>query len=73
LVKILNPDRRSKFVTKIWHNVGEKFQSPEALKERLVKTFEDKLPSASSLDVGYFERRGNAKRWIEDQDDLDAM
>ena len=38
-----------------------------------MKTFEDKLPPCCSLDIGYFERRGSAKRWIEDQDDLDAM
>lgn len=73
MVKVLNPDQKSKFVTKIWHNIREKFHSPEALKERLVKSFEDKLPSASSVDIGYFEKRGSAKRWIEDQDDLDAM
>lgn len=28
---------------------------------------------ASDLDIGYFEKQGNAKRWIEDQEDLDAM
>ena len=70
VVKILNPDQKSKYVTNIWHAVVEKFQSPVALK---VKTFEDKLPPCCSLDIGYFERRGSAKRWIEDQDDLDAM
>ena len=73
LVKILNPEYKSKFVTKIWHNVCERFDSPDMLKERLVKSFEDKLPPLSSLDIGYFERRGSAKRWIEDQEDLDAM
>lgn len=73
LVKILNPEQKSKFMTKICHNVRDRFDSPKSLKEKLVATFKDKLPSVSSLDIGYFERRGSAKRWIEDQADLDAM
>lgn len=72
-VKIINPEQRSKFVTKIWHNIHEKFDCPETLKRKLVESFEDKLPLASDLDIGYFEKQGNAKRWIEDQEDLDAM
>ena len=72
-MKIVNPEQKSRFVTKIWHNVGTKFDSPATLKERLFETFQDKLPPISSLEIGYFERRGSAKRWIEDQDDLDAM
>ena len=67
LVKILNPEQKSKFVTKIWHNMHDRFDSPNSLKEKLVATFKDKLPQLTSLDIGYFERRGSAKRWIEDQ------
>ena len=41
-LKIFNPEQKSKFVTKIWHNVQEKFSSPNTLKERLVKTLAEK-------------------------------
>ena len=71
LVRFINPDQKSKFVTKIWHDVHEKFSSATALKLKLVDTFEEKLPSFSDLECGYFEK--NAKRWIEDNQDLQAM
>ena len=70
LVKLLNPEQKSKFMTKIWHNVHD---SPENLREKLVKTFENKLPPAFALDIGYFERWGSTKQWIKDQEDLEAM
>ena len=43
------------------------------LKLKLIETFEDKLPPLSELELGYFEKKNNAKRWIEDQDDLEAL
>ena len=55
LVKIVNPEYKSRFVTKIWHNVSERFDSPDSLKQKLVENFEDKLAPVSSLDIGYFK------------------
>lgn len=51
LVEILNAEHKSKFVTKIWHNVHDKFNCPQALKDKLYETFEDKLPSATALEI----------------------
>jgi len=31
------------------------------------------LPSFSDIEIGYIEKRSNAKRWIEDTEDLEAM
>ena len=73
LVRIINPEQRSRFVTKIWHHVRERFNSPDLLKLRLIETFEDKLPPLSELELGYLEKKTNAKRWIEDRDDLEAL
>ena len=37
-----------------------------------METFEGKLPPLSELELGYLEKKTNAKRWIEDRDDLEA-
>lgn len=71
-MKFINPEQQSKFV-KIWHDVHSKFGSPRALERKLVDSYHDRLPGESDLVTGYFEKRSNAKRWIEDQEDLDAM
>ena len=60
-------------MAKVWHNVHDNFNCPQTLKDKLYETFEDKLPSATALEIGYFDRRGSTKRWIEDKEDLDAM
>lgn len=39
----------------------------------MITTFEEKLPTLSELKCGYLEKRTNAKRWIEDDKDLEAM
>jgi len=73
LVRVINPEQRSKYITKIWHYVRQKFDSPDTLKYKLIESFEDKLPSFSDIEIGYIEKRSNAKRWIEDTEDLEAM
>ena len=55
-----------------WHDIHEKFGSARQLKQMLISTFEEKLPSLSDLECGYFEKR-TAKRWIENDKDLNAM
>ena len=55
LVRLINPEQKSNFVTKIWHNVSEKFSSMSALKLKL-ETYEEKLPSFTDLECGYFEK-----------------
>ena len=43
------------------------------MKLKLIEAFEDKVPPMSQLKCGYLEKRTNAKRWVEDDKDLDAM
>ena len=73
VVRIINPAQKSKYITKVWHNVTEKFVSASALKQRLLDTFEEKLPPISELECGYLEKRTNAKRWIEHDEDVKAL
>lgn len=58
-------------MNKVWHNITEKFNTFDELKEQLFGSFEDKLPELSELSVGYIEK--GAKRWIENDKDLNAM
>jgi len=65
LVRIINPEQRSRFVTKIWHHVRERFNSPDILKLRLMETFEDKLPPLSEIELGYLEKKTNANAGLK--------
>ena len=71
LVRIINPEQRSKFIVKIWHDIHEKFEHASELKTKLVVSFEDKLPPLSGLQCGYLHK--GSKRWIENDKDLEAM
>jgi len=44
LVPIISPEQKNKFITKVWHDVHEKFLSTQQLKQKLISTFEEKLP-----------------------------
>ena len=70
-MRIINPEQKSKHVTKIWHNVDKKFATCKELKLKLIETFEEKLPNFSELQCGYFEK--GSKCWTENDDDLEAM
>jgi len=72
LVCIISPEQKTKFITKVWHDVHERFLSTLQLKQKLISTFQEKLPPLSELECGYFEKRATGKRWIDDKD-LDAM
>ena len=50
-----------------------KFGSALELKEELIASFGEKLPQLSELECGYLEKRSNAKRWIEEDKDLEVM
>ena len=36
-------------------------------------TFSEQVPEGENFSVGYFEKPGNSKRWIESAEDLKAM
>ena len=71
LVRLINPQQKSKHVTKMWHGVTERFVDVDQLKRKLQSDFGDKLPPFPAIEFGYLEK--NSKRWIEDERDLDAM
>lgn len=73
LVKFISPTKKSKYITRVWHGVGNVFESLIQLQEKLMEDFPDKLPSSPTFEVGYIEKRNNAKRWIEGTADLTAM
>lgn len=70
---IINPQRKSNYNVRIWHNVHEKFTSPEALKEKLMDTFTEYVPDNIDFKIGYFGKPGNSKLWVETAEDLKAM
>ena len=69
VVQIIDPDCKTQFVTKVWHDIHTKFTSAK----QLIATIEEKLPMLSELKCRYLEKCTNAKRWIEDNKDLEAM
>ena len=71
LVRFVNPDQKSQYVTKIWHNEHSKFKSISHLKQSLCESFEDKLNGSENFVCGYLDKA--SKRWIEDDQDLEAM
>ena len=73
LVQIINPAKRSDYVTRTWHGVHETFDSPAAIRQKLKESFSDKVPSSTDFAIGYFEKRCNAKRWIEEAADCKSM
>lgn len=72
-VKILNPNKRKKPLTRLLHNFTGKFRTIEEIKEKLHSEFEDVLPESSSLDVGYFDGRQSVKMSLISTKDIDAM
>ena len=73
LVRIIPPAKKDT-KTFEWHGVTEVFTSPSVLKQKLIDSFQNKIPGDSeALQVGYIAKRGNGKRWIEEQADLTSM
>ena len=64
-------DKKTKPVTRIWHDVHVKFKRVTELKDRLVSSFEDKLAPLCDLECGYMETI--SKRWLESEGDIEAM
>ena len=50
-VKIINPQKKSDFIVLTWHQMTEKFQTPSELKERLIKSFSDRVPSHQDFHI----------------------
>ena len=72
-MKIYNPARRSKFVVRHLHNVSHKFESVSALRSALYHEFEEVIPEEGEYNIGYFEGKQQAKKWLVCKQDLEAM
>lgn len=55
-----------------WHDTHEKFTSVQSLSNQLQDSFKDQLPS-TDYDIGYIAKRGNAKRWIICDADIESL
>ena len=56
VVRFINPDQKSKYVTKIWHNEHTMFKSVCDLKRGLCESFEDKLNGSENFVCGFLEK-----------------
>ena len=64
-------EKKTKTVTRIWHDVHGKFKHAKELKDQLVSSFEDKLGSLCDLECGYMEKK--SQRWLENDKDIEVM
>ena len=74
-VKVMNPEKAKDFKLFTWHDVHEKFKTPDDLKGKLQESFGEHVPE-SDFDVGFFESRSTAasnRKWIISDNDLDRM
>ena len=75
-VKVLNPIRRKKAITRQLHDFTGRFSTVLQVKQQIIKELGDILPTSPSpdlIEVGYFEGRQSTKLVIASSKDLDAM
>ena len=71
---VQDPKKKSKYVVRQWHGIGQAFQSSDELNRLLQDAFPDDLPALTSdFYVGYFEPPSGAKQWIIDDRDLQSL
>ena len=71
---VQDPKKKSKYVVRQWHGVGQAFQCSDEMKRLLQDAFPDDLPALTSdFYVGYFEPPNGAKHWIVDDRDLRSL
>jgi len=72
MIKLINSKRKSDFTIRNWYDIGKKLDTISDLKRKLTATFSDEL-SAETFQLGYLEPPSQAKRWLQEQRDLDGM
>ena len=72
-VKIMNPEKRKKALTRQLHDFNGRFSTIEHLKDHICTELHSEFLCHTSLDVGYFEGRQSQKVWIVSEKDLDGM
>ena len=71
MVKFINPKRKSDFTIRTWYDTNEKFDTINNLRQKLIAAFAEEL--SETFQLGYLEPPSQAKRWLQDQRDLDNM
>ena len=72
-VRVINPQSKRDYVDLTWHDMTEMFDSVVKLKENLIESFPEYVPSTLDFQVGYLEGRNSQKRWIVRSADLEKM
>ncbi len=72
-VKVFNPIKRKKPITRQLHDFHGKFESIAQMKTQITQELKDALPKDCSVDVGYFEGRQSSKVWLVSVKDLQLM
>ena len=65
-VKFLASNRKA--VVRELYNYRDKFDSVDAIRQKLKEEFSEHVARGSSFSIGYFERRHQTKRWLISQD-----
>ena len=73
IVRIINPKWKSDVVTQTWHNVHDRFTSPKVLRQKMMATSTEQNLRMTIFSIGYYEKPGNSKCWIANENDLEAM
>ena len=72
-MKIFNPVRRKKAVTRNLHDFKGRFESVTQLKGCIMSELQGELPDDPMIDVGYFETCQSSKVWVVSRKDLKLM
>ena len=73
LVKVIPPANKRRATVHEMYDVETLFESRDALMAQLKRSFKDKVRPTVDFQIGYFEGRGSAKRWISSDRDLTKM
>ncbi len=77
-VKIINPNKKTEYSTKTWHDASRKFKSVRKLRSQLKRSLHDQLPDTHEDDIefGYVSPGHGAKGqqlWVTNGSDLKEM
>ena len=72
-VKIINPAKKSDYVTRHLHHFYSKFNTIISLYTKLIEELKEQVPNNLTSSIGYFEGQKHSKVSIASDDDLKAM
>ena len=72
-VKIINPVKKSDVIVRHLNECSVRFESVNALRVKLIESFQDNVPKTIDFNVGYFEGSQQAKIWLVVPPDLQTM